>query len=99
MTTSTSARCFFREHGSRTDRGASQDSLSVAWSGQRDPGHVSPDRQKWGPMANQTAALRTLSRPLLPVGDLFAFAVDVLRAVFVRPFQWREFFDQAWFVT
>ena len=50
-------------------------------------------------MANQTAALRTLSRPLLPVGDLFAFAVDVLRAVFVRPFQWREFFDQAWFVT
>lgn len=40
-----------------------------------------------------------LLRPLVPVGNLFAFALDVLRAVFQRPFQWREFSDQAWFVT
>ena len=50
-------------------------------------------------MASQQAVLRTLSRPLLPIGDLFAFAVDVFRAMFQRPFQWREFFDQSWFVT
>jgi phospholipid/cholesterol/gamma-HCH transport system permease protein len=43
--------------------------------------------------------MSVLTRPLLPVGDLFAFAVDVFRAMFRRPFQWREFFDQSWFVT
>lgn len=40
-----------------------------------------------------------LSRPLVPAGALFAFAVDVLRAIFRRPFQAREFLDQAWFVV
>lgn len=40
-----------------------------------------------------------LQRPLIPVGALFAFALDAARAVTVRPFQWREFSDQAWFVT
>ena len=38
-------------------------------------------------------------RPLLPVGELFAFGGEVFKALFRRPFQWREFFDQAWFVT
>lgn len=49
-----------------------------------------------------TAPARSPSRlaaPLLPVGTLFAFALEVLRGLFRRPFQWREFFDQAWFVT
>lgn len=50
-------------------------------------------------MATQSAMVRTLSRPLVPVGDLFGFALDVLKELFVRPFQWREFFDQSWFVT
>jgi phospholipid/cholesterol/gamma-HCH transport system permease protein len=50
-------------------------------------------------MAAQQAVRSTWSRPLLPVGDLFAFALDVFRAIPRRPFQWREFFDQAWFVT
>ena len=40
-----------------------------------------------------------LRRPLVPVGRLFAFALEVLRAMFQRPFQWRELSDQAWFVT
>lgn len=40
-----------------------------------------------------------LSRPLVPIGEFFDFALDVLRALFARPFQVREFFDQAWFVT
>lgn len=38
-------------------------------------------------------------RPLEPVGRLFAFALEVLSALFRRPFQWRELSDQAWFVT
>lgn len=53
-------------------------------------------------MATSETPVRTgprITRPLVPVGDLFAFAVDVLRALFRRPFQWREFSDQAWFVT
>lgn len=40
-----------------------------------------------------------LLRPLVPVGELFAFGAAVLRLVWRRPFQWREFFDQAWFVA
>ena len=40
-----------------------------------------------------------LARPLVPVGDLFGFALEVLRRLFERPFQWRELSDQAWFVT
>lgn len=47
----------------------------------------------------QAVPARTLTRPLVPVGELFAFALDVMAAMFRRPFQVREFFDQAWFVT
>jgi len=32
-------------------------------------------------------------------GDLFAFCVDVARAVFRRPFQTRELIQQAWFIS
>jgi phospholipid/cholesterol/gamma-HCH transport system permease protein len=42
------------------------------------------------------------SRVLKPVGTagtLFAFALDVLRALFKRPFQLREFIQQAWFIA
>lgn len=45
------------------------------------------------------APVRGAARPLVPVGDLFAFAMEVVRGIFARPFQWREFFDQGWFVT
>ncbi|HET7734537.1 MAG TPA: ABC transporter permease [Nocardioidaceae bacterium] len=40
-----------------------------------------------------------VTRPLVPLGHLIGFAVDVFRAMFRRPFQAREFADQAWFVT
>lgn len=40
-----------------------------------------------------------VARPLLPVGDLFAFAAQVMREMFTTRLAWREFFDQAWFVT
>ena len=42
------------------------------------------------------------SRALAPVavaGNLFAFALDVFRAMFRRPFQLREFIQQAWFIA
>ena len=44
----------------------------------------------------------TASRALAPVGaagKLFAFALDVGRALFRRPFQLREFLQQAWFIA
>ena len=44
----------------------------------------------------------TNSRVLKPIGtagSLFAFALDVLRALFRRPFQLREFIQQAWFIA
>ena len=50
-------------------------------------------------MTTQSTAARALARPLVPVGDLFGFALDVFKAMFQRPFQFREFFDQSWFVT
>lgn len=36
---------------------------------------------------------------LVPAGNLVGFAMRTLRELFRRPFQWREAFDQAWFVT
>jgi phospholipid/cholesterol/gamma-HCH transport system permease protein len=44
----------------------------------------------------------TSSRALAPIGaagNLFAFALDVGRGLFRRPFQLREFIQQAWFVA
>nr|WP_312855917.1 ABC transporter permease [Nocardioides stalactiti] len=40
-----------------------------------------------------------MGRPLVPVGHLLGFAVDVARATFRRPVQVQEFFEQAWFVV
>src|ERR1700742_4611771 len=47
-------------------------------------------------------ASTTATRVLAPVGTagkLFAFGLDVGRALFKRPFQTREFIQQAWFVA
>jgi phospholipid/cholesterol/gamma-HCH transport system permease protein len=44
----------------------------------------------------------TASRALAPIGTagkLFAFGLDVGRGLFRRPFQWREFLQQAWFIA
>lgn len=44
----------------------------------------------------------TASRVLAPVGtagNFFAFGLDVIRALFRRPFQLREFVQQAWFIA
>ena len=47
-------------------------------------------------------ATLTASRALAPVGTagkLFAFGLDVGRGLFRRPFQMREFLQQAWFIA
>ncbi|WP_121253397.1 MlaE family ABC transporter permease [Nocardioides ferulae] len=48
-------------------------------------------------MSSLTAA-RVLA-PIGTAGKLFAFALDVLRALFRRPFQLREFLQQGWFIA
>ncbi|MDQ4111150.1 MAG: ABC transporter permease [Actinomycetota bacterium] len=48
-------------------------------------------------MSSPTAA-RVL-KPIGTAGTLFAFGLDVGRAVFRRPFQFREFIQQAWFIA
>ncbi len=37
--------------------------------------------------------------PLVQTGQLFALGLEVTRRLFQRPFQWREFIEQAWFIT
>ncbi|MGE0217332.1 MlaE family ABC transporter permease [Mycolicibacterium sp.] len=44
-------------------------------------------------------ALSYLGRPLGAVGGFFAFALDALVAIFHRPFAFREFIVQSWFVA
>jgi phospholipid/cholesterol/gamma-HCH transport system permease protein len=41
----------------------------------------------------------TPTTPLKASGRLFAFSLDVLRVFPRRPFQWREFLQQAWFIA
>ena len=33
------------------------------------------------------------------IGGLFAMSADAVRFVFTRPFFWREFLEQSWFVA
>src|ERR1700742_3869202 len=37
--------------------------------------------------------------PMQAIGALFAMSADAVKFVFVRPFQWREFLEQSWFVA
>ncbi len=40
-----------------------------------------------------------LSGAMAAVGGFFSMALDAARFIFVRPFQWREFLEQSWFVA
>src|SRR5271166_4302873 len=42
---------------------------------------------------------RDMSRPMQAVGGLFLMSFDAVRYVFRRPFELREFLEQAWFVA
>src|SRR3954453_1011751 len=40
-----------------------------------------------------------ISKPMKPTGEMFALFLDTVRYSFQRPFQTKEFIDQAWFVA
>jgi phospholipid/cholesterol/gamma-HCH transport system permease protein len=40
-----------------------------------------------------------LSGAMQAVGGFFSMALDATRYIFRRPFQWREFLEQSWFVA
>ncbi|MGH3635313.1 MAG: ABC transporter permease, partial [Mycobacterium sp.] len=42
---------------------------------------------------------RNLSGPMQAVGGLFAMSADAVRFTFRRPFFWREFLEQSWFIA
>src|SRR6201987_3867846 len=39
------------------------------------------------------------SKTIQAIGGLFAMSFDAIKFVFRRPFQWREFLEQSWFVA
>ncbi|KWX02727.1 ABC transporter permease [Carbonactinospora thermoautotrophica] len=41
----------------------------------------------------------SVAKPIRESGNLFALALDVVRTLPRRPFQWREFVQQAWFIA
>ena len=43
--------------------------------------------------------LSSFAGPMQAVGGFFAMSADAVRFVFRRPFQWREFFEQCWFIA
>ncbi|MDQ3154330.1 MAG: ABC transporter permease [Actinomycetota bacterium] len=49
-------------------------------------------------MTNRVAAVPGYGA-LVQTGRLFALSLDIVRGIFQRPFQLREFIEQAWFVT
>ncbi len=44
-------------------------------------------------------SMLSVIRPIGTAGNLFAFGLDVGRGLFRRPFQVREFLQQAWFIA
>ncbi|MEI2712051.1 MAG: ABC transporter permease [Nocardioides sp.] len=46
-----------------------------------------------------STVLHKATAPIGAAGNLFAFALDVLRGLFRRPFQLKEFIQQAWFIA
>ncbi len=50
-------------------------------------------------MSSSTGAPLPGTAALRETGRLFALGLDIARAIFRRPFQWREFIQQCWFVS
>lgn len=47
----------------------------------------------------QSKLMRPINGGLAQAGNIFELFVDVFRKLFVRPFQWREFIEQSWFIA
>ncbi|PND54057.1 ABC transporter permease, partial [Mycobacterium sp. ENV421] len=52
---------------------------------------ANPTSSRWSP----GIALNGLSGPMQAIGGLFAMSADAVRFIFRKPFQWREFLEQA----
>ncbi|MFF9867245.1 ABC transporter permease [Streptomyces sp. NPDC013953] len=63
------------------------------------PGPARPAEAAGGPPVAPRRATSRLLAPLRESGKLFALALTVSRAMFRRPFQFREFVEQFWFVA
>ncbi|WP_054816002.1 MlaE family ABC transporter permease [Nocardia arizonensis] len=51
-------------------------------------------------MNRTVARVRTRSESAFAqAGNIFALLIDVIRKTFQRPFQWREFIEQSWFIA
>ncbi|BDT94021.1 ABC transporter permease [Nocardia beijingensis] len=51
-------------------------------------------------MNSTLARLRTpLESGFAQAGNIFALLIDVMRKTFRRPFEWREFIEQSWFIA
>ena len=53
-----------------------------------------PDRWTAG-----VPTVKSATGPMSAVGGLFLMSADAVKFIFVRPFQWREFLEQSWFVA
>ena len=53
---------------------------------------------RWSP-GLPALRFRNLSGPMQAVGGLFAMSADAIKFAFRRPFHWREFLEQSWFVA
>ncbi|MEZ0354756.1 ABC transporter permease, partial [Mycobacterium sp. SA01] len=56
---------------------------------------ANPTSSRWSP----GIALSSAAGPMQAIGGLFAMSADAVRFIFRKPFQWREFLEQAWFVA
>src|ERR1700730_11714271 len=54
---------------------------------------------RWSPGLPPLKLKFDLSGPLQAVGGLFAMSADAVKFIFRRPFQGREFLEQAWFIA
>ena len=52
--------------------------------------------ERWSPGVGR---IKNLAGPMQAVGGLFSMSADAVKFIFVRPFQWREFLEQSWFVA
>ena len=52
--------------------------------------------ERWSPGISLP---RGVAGPMQAVGGLFSMGMDAIKFIFVRPFQWREFLEQSWFVA
>jgi phospholipid/cholesterol/gamma-HCH transport system permease protein len=54
---------------------------------------------KWADRWSPGISWRRGSKPMEAIGGLFAMSADAVMFLFRRPFQWREFLEQSWFVA